>query len=60
MAEDKPVNPRARLHAKLTKFRDEVRRGFIEKEYEVRGIKFSLRTPNDDAETWADRFIKEE
>lgn len=50
---------RARLHPKLQKFLSDVKRGFLEKTYEVGGLSFKLRTPNDDAETWADTFIKQ-
>lgn len=58
MADSNP-SARARLHPKLQKFIAEVKRGFIEKSYVVEGMTFKLRTPNDDAETWADAYIKQ-
>lgn len=50
---------RARLHPKLLQFVSEVKRGFLEKTYTVQGMAFTLRTPNDDAESWADGYVKQ-
>lgn len=42
----------------LADFFKQVRNGFIEETVKVQGFEFVLATPTEDAETWADNFIK--
>jgi hypothetical protein len=58
MADTKPADLRAKRHKLLADFTDEVKVGFIEDTYEVRGHKWLIRTPTEDETCWADRYIQ--
>lgn len=45
-------------HSVLETLKRELAKGFIEKSVEVSGHKFILHTLNEDAETWADSYIR--
>jgi hypothetical protein len=58
MADTKPADLRAKRHKLLADFTEEIRVGFIEDTFEVRGHQWLIRTPTEDEVTWADRFIQ--
>ena len=49
---------KAKLHAALSRFKEEVKKGFIEKTVEISGTKFTLHTLNEDEEVWADTYTR--
>lgn len=51
-------NVRAKRHAALQKFTQEVRKGFMSKTVEIQGTKFLLQTPTEDDVIWSDSFIR--
>lgn len=42
----------------LAEFFNQVKKGFIDETVKVQGFEFVISTPTEDAETWADNFIK--
>lgn len=49
---------RAKKSTKLQLLKQELSRGFIEKEFEINGHKFVLSTLNEDDENWADTYTR--
>lgn len=49
---------RAKRSAKLELLKEELKKGFIEEEFEVGGHKWRLRTLTEDDECWADTYLR--
>ena len=49
---------RAKPNKALKDFLDEVKVGFIEETFVVRGHKWLMRTPTPDEEAWADKYVQ--
>jgi hypothetical protein len=49
---------KSKVHAALSKFKEEVKKGFLEKVVEIAGTKFTLQTPTEDEEVWSDTYTR--
>jgi hypothetical protein len=49
---------RAKRSNVLNAIKQEISKGFIERDYEVNGHKYKLRTLNEDDEVWADSYMR--
>jgi hypothetical protein len=49
---------KAKLHTALSRFKEEVKKGFIEKTVTISDTTFTLHTPTEDEEVWADTYTR--